>query len=202
MRLSRPRTGLFVRFALLATLATLVASVSSAERPIVIVLSWDGVRHDYLDRAEFPGLRRIENDGLRAERLIPIFPSSTFPNHAALATGTYADRHGIVANVFRDSERGTHDYANDAEWFDAEPLWVTAERQRVRAAVYFWVGSETDWHGIGATYRKVPFDSDVGESEKVAGGPFRRGVGPLWRWYRCRRCRCPLRLRNGRGLPG
>jgi len=156
-----------VRSALIAMLSTLVVSVSSAERPVVIVLSWDGVRHDYLDRAEFPGLGRIETDGLRAERLIPIFPSSTFPNHVALATGTHADRHGIVGNVFRDSERGVHKRAADAEWIDAEPLWVAAERQRVLAAVFFWVGSETDWHGIGATYRKVPFDSDVGEAEKV-----------------------------------
>ena len=173
MSSSRPRTGLLVCSALLAMLVSLVAGVSSAERPIVIVLSWDGVRHDYLDRAEFRGLGRIEDDGLRAERLIPIFPSSTFPNHVALATGTYADRHGIVANVFRDSKRGVYNYAADGEyaadaaWMDAEPLWVTAERQRVLAAVFFWVGSETDWHGVGATYRKTPFDSDIGEAEKV-----------------------------------
>jgi predicted AlkP superfamily pyrophosphatase or phosphodiesterase len=145
----------------------LSASVSSAEHPSVIVLSWDGVRHDYLDRDEFPGLGRVESEGLRAERLIPIFPSSTFPNHVALATGTHADRHGIVDNVFRDSERGLHDYAADGAWSNAEPIWVTAERQRVRAAIFFWVGSATDWHGIGATYRNVPFDKGVDETEKV-----------------------------------
>ena len=151
MKLSQPRTGLLVGSVLLAMLATLVASVSSAERPVVIVLSWDGVRHDYLDRAEFPGLGRIEKNGLRAERLIPVFPSNTFPNHVALATGTYPDRHGIVDNVFRDGERGIHDYAADGSWIDAEPIWVTAERQLVRAAIFFWPGSETDWRGIGAS---------------------------------------------------
>jgi predicted AlkP superfamily pyrophosphatase or phosphodiesterase len=44
---------------------------------------------------------------------------------------------------------------------------VTAERQSVRAAVFFWVGSDTDWHGVGATYRRTPFDEAVPESEKV-----------------------------------
>jgi predicted AlkP superfamily pyrophosphatase or phosphodiesterase len=44
---------------------------------------------------------------------------------------------------------------------------VAAERQGVRAAAYFWVGSETDWHGVGATYRKTPFSPDVPEREKV-----------------------------------
>ena len=42
-----------------------------------------------------------------------------------------------------------------------------AERQGIRTAVFFWVGSETEWGGYGATYRKAPFDGDVPEREKV-----------------------------------
>jgi predicted AlkP superfamily pyrophosphatase or phosphodiesterase len=37
----------------------------------------------------------------------------------------------------------------------------------VRAAVFFWVGSETDWNGVGASYRKSPFSSRVSEATKV-----------------------------------
>jgi predicted AlkP superfamily pyrophosphatase or phosphodiesterase len=133
----------------------------------VILLSWDGVRHDYLDRGELPALDRMRRDGASAERLIPVFPTNTFPNHVALATGTYVARHGIVGNSFRDRERGRFHYDNDASWLAAEPLWVAAERQGVRAAVYFWVGSETDWNGVGATHRMSPFDSGVPESRKV-----------------------------------
>ena len=96
-----------------------------------------------------------------------IFPSTTFPNHVALATGAYADVHGIVANKFVDAKLGEFDYGNDARFLDAEPLWAAAERQGVPAAVFFWVGSETDWHGVGARYRKAPFDGEVGEREKV-----------------------------------
>jgi predicted AlkP superfamily pyrophosphatase or phosphodiesterase len=140
---------------------------ASAQDPIVIVLSWDGMRHDYLDRADFPALSRMERDGVRAERLIPVFPSSTFPNHVALATGTYPDRHGIVNNVFRDRERGIYSYSKEADWLEAEPIWCAAERQGVKAATFFWVGSETDWNGRGATLRKTPFDADIGEAEKV-----------------------------------
>jgi predicted AlkP superfamily pyrophosphatase or phosphodiesterase len=134
--------------------------------PIVIVLSWDGVRHDYLDWAQLPALTRVERDGVRAERLIPPFPSLTFPSHVTLATGTYPDRHGILANNFWDGERRFR-YSNDANWLEAEPLWVAAERQGVPSAVFFWVGSETDWHGRGARYRKSPFDPEIGEAEKV-----------------------------------
>jgi predicted AlkP superfamily pyrophosphatase or phosphodiesterase len=127
------------------------------------------VRHDYLDRVSLPALARIEAEGLRAERLIPVFPSTTFPNHIALATGARTDRHGIINNVFYDRDRGLYDHGGPGygDWLEAEPIWAAAERQGLRAGIFFWVGSDADWHGHGATYRKVPFDPDVGEAEKV-----------------------------------
>lgn len=134
---------------------------------LVILLSLDGVRPDYLDRDELPALTRMAEEGMRAEALLPVFPSSTFPNHVSIATCAPADRHGIVANSFVDRSRGRFHYSNDASWIEAEPLWVTAERQGVRAATFFWVGSETPWHGVAASYREAPFDSGVSEAEKV-----------------------------------
>jgi predicted AlkP superfamily pyrophosphatase or phosphodiesterase len=148
-------------------LALWLPLAAAADAPAVILISWDGTRWDYPDRAPLPALERMARDGVRAERLIPVFPASTFPNHVALATGAHVDRHGIVSNRFEDTERGRYDYSNDASWIEAEPLWIAAERQGVRAASFFWVGSETDWRGIGATYRVAPFDDDTPESEKV-----------------------------------
>jgi arylsulfatase A-like enzyme len=133
----------------------------------VILLSWDGTRWDYPDRVKLPALERVAREGVRAERLLPVFPTSTFPNHVSLATGAHVDRHGIVGNVFFDPERGLYRYSSDASWIDAEPLWVAAERQGVRTASFFWVGSETDWRGAGTTYRRTPFDDEILESEKV-----------------------------------
>jgi predicted AlkP superfamily pyrophosphatase or phosphodiesterase len=139
---------------------------SSAD-PIVIVLSWDGMRHDYLDRAEFPALDRVAEQGVRADRLVPVFPSSTFPGHVSMATGTYPDRHGIVDNVFMDETRGRYAYSGDADWIDAEPVWIAAERQGVKTATYFWVGSESNWRGQGTSYRIAPFDGGRPEPAKV-----------------------------------
>ncbi len=146
-------------------LAPLLAAL--AAEPIVIVLSWDGTRHDYPERISLPGLERMERTGLRAGRLIPVFPSNTFPGHVSLATGAHPERHGIVGNHFRDLQRGEFRRSSDASWIQAEPLWVAAERQGVRAAVFFWVGSESDWNGVGASDRRTPFDSNIGEPEKV-----------------------------------
>jgi len=145
------------------------AEPSAPPAPTVIVLSLDGVRHDYLDRAPFPAFGRIAREGLRARRLVPVYPSSTFPGHVSLATGATPAVHGIVDNQFWDrARRERFDYANDARWIDAEPLWAAAERQGVPAATFFWVGSETDWRGVGARYRVAPFDAKIGEAEKVA----------------------------------
>lgn len=149
-------------------LAALLGPGAIAEQaPIVVLLSWDGMRHDYMDRAEFPALARIAQEGIRAEQLTPVFPSSTFPGHVSMATGTYPDKHGIVDNVFLDQEKGRYAYSGDANWIEAEPLWIASERQGVPTATYFWVGSESDWQGQGTSYRIAPFDSERPESVKV-----------------------------------
>lgn len=152
---------------LLLTLASLIPIASHGQEPIVIVLSWDGMRHDYPDLGDFPGLRRVEEEGVRAQSLIPVYPSSTFPGHVSIATGAPPGVHGIVDNSFYDRKKGSYAYSSDANWIDAEPVWITAERQGVKAATFFWVGSETDWRDQGASYRITPFNASTPESEKV-----------------------------------
>ena len=150
-----------------ALLLVLAAPIAWCGAPLVIVMSWDGMRWDYPDRAPFPGLGRMQKDGARADRLVPGWPSTTFPGHVTLATGTWADAHGIVDNEFFDRKRGRYAYSSDASWLEAEPLWIAAERQGITAATFFWVGSETDWHGAHQRYRIAPFDGNVLESKKV-----------------------------------
>src|SRR5690242_12304996 len=62
----------------------------------VVLISVDGLRHDYLDTRELPNLRRLMQRGARATAMIPVFPSLTFPNHYSLVTGMYPEHHGIV----------------------------------------------------------------------------------------------------------
>ena len=139
-------------------------AVGAAGETTVIVLSWDGLRHDYPDRAAFPGLARLERDGVRA-KLRGVYPSNTFPSHVSMATGTYPDTHGIVDNVF--FENGERYDVADADWIHAEPVWISTQRQGVNVATYFWVGSESDWRGLGTRYRITPFDGARPESVKV-----------------------------------
>ncbi len=157
-----------VRGLLLFLLAALAgAGTAVAGPPAVILLSLDGVRADYPDRGALPGFARLAREGARAEKLEPVFPPITFPSHVTLATGAAVERHGIVANDFRDAVRGRFHYVNDASWQEAEPIWVAAERQGVPSALFFWVGSEGPWQGTSARIYEHPFDSGVSEAKKV-----------------------------------
>jgi predicted AlkP superfamily pyrophosphatase or phosphodiesterase len=119
----------------------------------VVLISLDGFRWDYLDRPEAVRLRELAARGVRAERLVPSFPSKTFPNHYTLVTGLHPENHGIAANVMLDPVLGRFQTGNDpavrdARWFGGEPIWVTAEKQGVRTAAYFWPGSEAPVGGL------------------------------------------------------
>lgn len=124
------------------------------EQPYLVVLSMDGFRWDYTDNAETPNLDKFMATGTRAERMIPSFPTKTFPNHYTLATGLYPDHHGIVLNSFYDPENDRYyairdrDAVTDGSFYEGEPIWVTAEKQDVKAASLFWVGSEAEIDGV------------------------------------------------------
>ncbi len=142
------------------------------QSPYLVLVSFDGFRHDYLDLFDAPNFRRVERAGVRADGLIPVYPSVTFPNHYSIATGMYPGSHGIVANVFRDPERGeVYNYRDrtsveDGSWYGGEPIWVTAERQGMVAAAYFFVGTEADVGGVRPSYW-YRFDGSVPNDVRV-----------------------------------
>ena len=141
--------------------------VFAEKESTVIVISMDGVRHDISKNNDLNAFKRMEKNGVRAEYLIPVFQSTTYPAHVTLATGVHPDKHGIIHNSFLDKEKGRFSYDADANWLDVPPIWVLAEQQNIRSAVFFWVGSETDWHSIGASYRRAPFDANIKEEVKI-----------------------------------
>ncbi len=143
-----------------------------AGKPRVVLVSLDGFRWDFPDRFEAPALGRLEKAGARAERLVPVFPTLTFPNHYSIVTGLPPGRHGIVGNRFldRDAGRGYSfrdpDDVEDGSWYGGQPLWVTAEQRGMTTAAYFFVGTEADVAGIRPT-RWHRFSLDIPATERV-----------------------------------
>src|SRR3954462_12589797 len=92
------RTAIALAFALVTALSVGAAQLLPPERAILILISIDAFRWDYLERFKPPTLMRLANQGVRAEGLIPQFPSKTFPNHYTIVTGLTLAHHGIISN--------------------------------------------------------------------------------------------------------
>ena len=126
-----------------------------AERPIVVLVSIDGFRADYLERGATPTLSRWAAQGASGS-MQPSFPTKTFPNHYTLVTGLRPDHHGIVNNTMVDPEipgvtfslRNAEAVTDRRWWDDGEPIWVTAEKAGLTSAAMFWPGSEADVRGV------------------------------------------------------
>jgi predicted AlkP superfamily pyrophosphatase or phosphodiesterase len=152
---------MILRFIGVASVMTTL--VACATPPPLILVSLDGFRHDYcaLHPAETPVLRQLQQEGVTARALIPVFPSNTFPNHYSLVTGRYPVNHGILNNDFFDTESGAYFHSSVStvmrhpRWWGGEPIWITAMKQQRPAAASFWVGSEAEIQGKHPTYWRL-----------------------------------------------
>src|SRR3954470_6308773 len=166
------RTAIALLFALVTVLSAAASQLLPPERAIVILISIDAFRWDYLERFKPPTLTRLADHGVRAEGLIPQFPSKTFPNHYTIVTGLTLAHHGIISNNMKapdipgEFSMSNRDVLADPRWWGGEPIWNTAEKQGRKAASMFWPGSETLIGGHRATYW-TPFDDDMPHADRV-----------------------------------
>lgn len=139
-------------------------------KPIVVMISIDGFAADYFKKYKTPTLNAWANEGISA-RMIPSFPTLTFPNHVTLVTGLYPGRHGIVGNNFYDEKRKEgyemgKPSSNDGTWYLGEPIWTVAENNKMVSATYFWVGSEARIGGKDPSYFQK-YDGAISTSDRV-----------------------------------
>lgn len=162
----------YAGFVLLVLLAgsLIVAGFSGAGRKpyrnYVVLVSFDAFRWDYNTIYKTPNLNRLAAGGVKADRMISSFPTNTFPNHYSIATGMYPDHHGLINNSFFAPDLnlsyriGDRTAVENPAFYSGEPVWVTARKQGVISASFFWVGSEAPAAGMHPTYWKR-YDSNV-----------------------------------------
>lgn len=140
--------------------------------PSVVLISVDGLRWDFPARFDAPAMQAMIDRGFQAERLVPVFPTVTFPNHYSIATGLYPDRHGLVGNEFYDPDMARwyalRDRAavSDGRFYGGEPIWLTAEKRGMPSAAFYFVGTEADIQGRRPTHWR-PYDKSVPAAERV-----------------------------------
>jgi len=137
------------------------------------LISLDGFRWDYVERFNPPHLSGFIENGVKAESLIPSFPSKTFPNHYTIATGMYPDKHGILGNLFYSHAKdvtysiGNRERVEDGTFYGGSPIWVQADKAAMVSASYFFVGSEANIQGIRPRYYHR-FDGKIKNEVRVA----------------------------------
>ena len=170
---------------LLALFIVLPGFRKDSRKPLknyVLLVSLDAFRWDYSKIYNTPNLNKLAKDGVKADRMFSSFPTVTFPNHYSIATGLYPDHHGLINNSFSAPDLGLFYRMGDRTavgnpaFYGGEPIWVTAEKQGIRSASFFWVGSEAPVGGIHPTYWKkydetVTFEARIDTVIKWLGYP-------------------------------
>ncbi len=139
-----------------------------SKHPLVLLISFDGFRYDYLQKVRESGRKtphfdRLRLNGVEAEYVKNAFVTETFPNHYTLVTGHYEESHGLVSNNMYDpilNDTFNLGEKETSRWFNngtvnggAEPIWITNEKASQaaltprRSGVMFWPGSEVEIHG-------------------------------------------------------
>lgn len=131
---------------LLALLLPLIAACAASTRAWsadpghrrAIILSCDGGGDALFDRmiaaGHMPHLAALRAKGLEADYARTSFPSKTAPGHAAIWTGAWGHRNGILSNHVPLLPIAEHSLNEEEDGFHAgllqmDPVWISAARQ-------------------------------------------------------------------------
>lgn len=123
--------------------------------PLLVVISVDGLRPDYVTAADahgakVPHLRKFLREGTYAQGVTGVIPTVTYPSHTTLMTGVWPAKHGILANQTFDPLQKNHEgwywYAEDIR---VPTLWDAASAAGRTTASIQWpvtVGAKINWN--------------------------------------------------------
>ena len=117
--------------------------------PVLLVV-FDGFGWDFMRKASTPNLDGLIQTGATVPFVWNVFPASSLPNHYTLATGLYPSSHGIISNGIYDSKLNANFTmrTNDSVWFEnAEPIWITNQKQGFKSGNCFWPGYNVNISG-------------------------------------------------------
>ena len=138
-----------------ALLAATGGALAQTGAPLLVMISIDGLRPDYVTAADargakIPNLRRFLTEGTFANGVVGVIPTTTYPSHTTLVTGVWPAKHGIFANTVFDPLRKNYDgwywYTEDIR---VPTLWDAAGRAGLVTASIQWpatVGARITWN--------------------------------------------------------
>uniref|UniRef100_A0A8C2J1F9 Ectonucleotide pyrophosphatase/phosphodiesterase 1 n=1 Tax=Cyprinus carpio TaxID=7962 RepID=A0A8C2J1F9_CYPCA len=123
-------------------------------KPPLLLVSLDGFRAGYMEAYSslLPVINKLRKCGTSTPFMRPAYPTKTFPNHYTIVTGLYPESHGIVDNKMYDVTRNASfslkaDEKFNPAWYQGEPVWLTAMKNKLKTATFFWPGSDVKVNG-------------------------------------------------------
>ncbi|XP_050424008.1 ectonucleotide pyrophosphatase/phosphodiesterase family member 5-like isoform X4 [Adelges cooleyi] len=138
-------------------LLTVVATTTSlSKHPLVLVVSFDGFRPDYVSDKWTPNLAKLKATGAVPPYMRNVFPTKTFVNHFSMATGLYPEVHGVLDNYMYDEEyQLMHNTYKQFHYNDRViPIWTENEfnGDGRHSGVMMWIASEFAYQGKMPTH--------------------------------------------------
>lgn len=124
--------------------AAAISSAASLNAAPVLMISIDGLKPEYVTRADehglkIPTLRRFLKEGTYADGVAAVLPTVTYPDHTTLITGVWPAEHGIQNNTvfdpFRKFNGAWYWYAGDIR---VPTLWDAAHKAGLGTASISW----------------------------------------------------------------
>ncbi|KAK2832989.1 hypothetical protein Q5P01_016878 [Channa striata] len=141
--------------------SSILSAPVNKQRQKVLLISFDGFRWDYDRDVDTPNLDQMAKDGVKALYVTPPYLTVTSPTHFTLLTGRYIENHGVIHNMWFNtttSEKKPYyqtQFVN--EWWDngTLPIWITAQRQGLKAGSLHFPGTASSYQGEVAMMRDV-----------------------------------------------
>lgn len=193
-----PRTLPLLGFTLFTLAAVFlwraIAAPQEQTPPLLVMISVDGMRPDYITQADehgakVPNLRRFMKEGTYAEGVVGVVPTVTYPSHTTLVTGVWPAKHGIFANTTFDplqkNQGGWYWYTEDIR---VPTLWDAVTAAGRTTASVQWpvtVGAHITWDIPEFWRASTPDDAKLLRAVSTPGllqeagadlGPYRGGI--------------------------
>lgn len=141
----------------------MLISQFARQLPILIFVSFDGFRHDYLSPTLTPNLFELSKRSTIGH-MESMYITKTFPNHFSMVTGLYEDEHEIINNKMYDPRLNAtfKPGVTSTDWWNfggkTVPIWtaneILGERlgQKRYSASMMYPGSSTPYRDVLPTH--------------------------------------------------
>lgn len=116
-------------------------------------------------------MNKLKHEGTYVDYMMNIFVTKTFPNHHTMATGLYAETHGVVDNEFYDPAMGEITrYSHKLYHYDNKvlPIWTVNEKagNKRHSGTMMWPGGIFSYQGTTPAYAET-FNETVPWEERI-----------------------------------